>query len=737
MEILLDNPWRISFWPINKFCAFIITIQMAFLGLIVCNFIDFQILYITQVVAFIYLFMIPGLLIIRLLRLYTIEIPELLLFSVGLSIATIYFVGLLVNSLVIINIPNPLSMIPLALAFGMINSTLLLVSYLYTKDIKEDKKIKITLPDLINGKFNSVYILLLIPFMAVVGTYFVNYHSNNILLLIMIIYICVIIFLNEFYKIIPKKIYPLMVFSISISLLLHNSLITSYIVGFDIHTEYYFYKITEIESFWNNELIDESGLNVHRMLASTILPTVASVLLNIDGTWIFKIIYPFIFSLLPVGLYHLFKKLTEERTALLSALFFVSIYVFYTEMLCLPRQMIAEFFLGSLLLLLVSNLNSIKFKFLAITFLFCLTVSHYGTTYFYIALLILSYVVMVTFNTLYKSISERKSDNYLFKLSFITIFAAFIIIWYVYISPGTIFDSIVYLFDKIIENFSADLLNTRATNIVTRQATLFLNQLIKYVFLLSNIFIYFGLVVAIFKVFLGKNHPSNQSKNYLILSMVTGFLLLIPLFTDFTGMNYRRIYQICLIILSPFCVLGATILLERIIFYLKKRMRINRHITPEFIFSLFLILFFLLNCGFIHEIANQQPKSLALSQQTLMKSDAPNDLLTIFYYRGYNSELDVYGAIWLKETHVKKNIVYADQKYRNQDILRSYGQISNTRMITQYELDNINSYIFLGTINTKHNLIVLSEDTLPFNYEKDLENSNVVYSNEFSKVLFI
>jgi uncharacterized membrane protein len=52
-----------------------------------------------QVIGFIYLSFIPGLIIVKLLKLDELERLEIVLFSIGISVAFLMFAGLLINTL--------------------------------------------------------------------------------------------------------------------------------------------------------------------------------------------------------------------------------------------------------------------------------------------------------------------------------------------------------------------------------------------------------------------------------------------------------------------------------------------------------------------------------------------------------------------------------------------------------------------------------------------------------------
>jgi len=77
---------------------------------------------------------------------------------------------------------------------------------------------------------------------------------------------------------------------------------------------------------------------------------------NLSLIWVFKLVYSFIFAVVPVALYQVFRRQLNDKVAFLSCFFFVSFAGFYSKCLNLGRrQEVAEFFCVLLILVLVSN----------------------------------------------------------------------------------------------------------------------------------------------------------------------------------------------------------------------------------------------------------------------------------------------------------------------------------------------------------------------------------------------
>ncbi|MDO5836818.1 MAG: DUF2206 domain-containing protein, partial [Methanobacterium sp.] len=214
-----------------------------------------------------------------------------------------------------------------------------------------------------------------------------------------------------------------------------------------------------------------------------------------------KVVYPFIFSLVPLGLYYVFRKQTSSRIAFLSVFFFIIQFTFYTEMLTLVRQQIAELMLVLVLMIIISTpLDMRNRSILVVIFGMSIIVAHYGLASIMMIILILSIIIIYVsekepllwfknywvkllrlnpvmslfilvssyFPGLGKtqlSISEHQPNvreklekyrsmerNRVITSSFIILLLLFLLTWYIYTSNSTIFQSLVDIMGNIVEN---------------------------------------------------------------------------------------------------------------------------------------------------------------------------------------------------------------------------------------------------------------------------------------------
>ncbi len=694
----------------------ILGIQVAMWGVIGLDSIGLQIPILRQLIAFIYLTSIPGILILRILKLHKLGNIETLLYTVGLSIATLMFTGLFMNTVYpFFGISGPISITPLIITISMIISALCVLSYAKDSDFSNPSFI-----DLNNVLYPPVLFLCMIPFLAVFGTYLVNFYHNNILLMFLIILLAIIVILIAFDMFIPKNLYPLAVFIITISLLYHTSLISMYIWGSDIHYELYLTNLVKMNSIWDP--ISYSACNA--MLSLVMLAPIYSIISDMSITWIFKIVYPLLFSLVPLGLYRIFQKHTSEKIAFLACFFFVSFFVFYNEMLTLARQQIAELFLVLLILSMMDkNIDKMKRSFLLIVFGISLAVSHYGLSYIYMFCLISTWILLVLGENpaMQKLIEDFRSkfgmnggglaanpkslkiESRTISSTFVLLFITFTLVWYIYASSSSVFNSIVHIGDHMASSIFTELLNPEAAqglDIILTKTISPLHSVAKFIHLTAQFFIGVGVITLLLK-----RKKMRIEQEYEALSLINFAICLggiaLPYFAS--ALNTSRLYQITLIFLAPFCVIGG-ITVFKMLTRVVRASRPSQHVGNSLqVLSVFFVIFLLFNTGWIYEVAEDNPSSIALSQENIKEYGDAN--AKACFYGSYVPEQDVFGARWLSKNRDAETKIYADYSVYGR-ILQSYGMLPleyrHQLLITTTEIET-GSYIFMSYVNVIYN----------------------------------
>jgi len=671
-----DNYIKLNDWPINKFVWLILIIQLSLFVLIGLDLTGINIPILRAAIGFIYLSYIPGIIILRIFRLHKLSSIETLLYSISLSLATLMFIGFLINfSLPFLGIEGPISFVPLLLSINLVTFFLLLLSYLFDKEfIQPPSDIKIS----------SNHLFLLIPlFLSIVGTYLINYH-NNLGIIIMILTIVTIILLVGFNKI-DKSLYSFVVLILSISLLFHNSLISNYISGFDIQREIFIAKLVIYNSKWETfpNLVSLTDLN--SILSITILPSFYYYICNINIVWIFKIIYPLIYSLVPLGLFELFKREFNAKIAFFSVIYFIVSYSFFYNMMQLMRQLIAEVFLVAIILLILDTKMDRKVRsILLVILLFSLTMSHYGLAPIFLSVLIGVYLLQYLFNLYKWNKKESKIDA--INPTIVLIFFTLISIWFIYNNNSSVFYTFLMIFDRIYNSILTILStshSTQALTIIGMKVTFF-NAITKYLYILTQLLIVLGILGYLFNI--GNiNKKFKMKKEFFFFAIIFLSICILSIFIpNFSSqLDTVRMFHITIIILSPFLIIGFMIIMEKMNKLLKfnkfnslsKFLKSKKYLKTFNIISIFLVIFLLLNTGLVQEIVKEPYKpTMALYTNT----DPP-----IF------DEKEVSSAKWLNAYMNNNSVSYSD----------------------------INGFVLLGGfIGPKSQPLSYSLDTNAFNY---------------------
>ncbi len=617
MEI--NNPFQMNDWKFIKFLKVILALQFIILGVIALDAIGFKIPIIRQFIGFIYLTFVPGILILRVLKLHKLGNIETILYTVGLSISTLMFIGLFMNTIYpFLGISKPLSNLSFIITISMLVLVLCVLSYVRDKDFSNPAFINFE-----NILWSPALFLLLLPYLSVFGTYLFNYYNSNVLIMFLTAIVAMIVILIGFDIFIPKNLYSLAIFVISISLLYRTSLITNQLWGSDSHVEYYFANLVKINSFWDSGISN----NYNAMLSIVMLGPIFSYICNLSLIWVYKIIYPLLFSLVPLGLYRVLQIKTNDKIAFLSIFFFMAVDTFFTDMIRLTRQQIAELFLVLLILLMIDKgIPKPKRSILFIIFGFSLIVSHYALSYIYLFSLFLIYPIYFLMEN--QSIQEIKDSLYrIFSKSrnnsldernitsrFVLLFTIFTLTWYISVSNSSVFNIIMYRFDIITSNLFNDFFNlysTQGLKLILMDMGSPLREVYRLLHLLSQFFIVVGFISSFLNTINVK-----FGKEYMAFALVNlGIVIaaiVIPYFAS--SLQTTRLYHITLLFLSPFCVIGGTATFNGINKLSGKRLGKDSMKSSLKLLSIFFAIFLLFNTGFIYEIAKDNPRSISLDK---------------------------------------------------------------------------------------------------------------------------
>ncbi|MEM2292954.1 MAG: DUF2206 domain-containing protein [Nitrososphaerota archaeon] len=608
-------------------------------------------------------------------------------------------------------VSHPLSAVPLLIVLNNIILALALIAYL--------KGNFSSMPQFSFGLIKWSAPLSLPLILSVAGTMFVNVYADNRLLLLMILTISLFAAFLTLKGKVPSTMFAFAVFIIGISLLYHSSLISNYLCSFgsDIAPEYYTFKHTQMNGYWNSTSPAYWGSGFGRlnsMLSITVLPTIYVSLLNLDPAWILKVVFPSIFAFVPLCLYLLWREVFGDKNAFIAAFFFMATFVFYTEMLGLNRQMIGELFFALLLFVsLGKNIGSFQKLFSFTIFSFGLVVSHYALAEIFLFFIVFAWICLF--------ILKRRSNC--LTANMVVLFFVMMFVWYIFTSNASVFESFLEFADNIYRQLG-DFFNLESRGeMVLRGLGLGTPPTVWNA--IGRFFAYateFLIVIGFIALLLKQRKVNNNWVNFLLTSEAMVFLIAIIIVPGLAStMNVTRFYHVLLFLLAPLYVIGGEFLVR---LFKKERTRM----VTVLLLSV-LVPYFLFQSGFVYEVVKAESWSVSLSMYRMSG-------YRLYYSIGYTDYWNVFSATWLsRNVDDQRARVYADwASFEN--TLRIYGRVYAGYI---YPLSNVTilsdkGLVYLNSLNTLQGTVVTGTYLCNSSELSFLNDINHVYSNGGSEI---
>ena len=374
--------------------------------------------FLRQIFGFLCFTILPGALILVILKLNNIEILEKVVLSVGLSISFLTFFGLIIDKLYYsLGYLTPLSTVSMVVSFSC---ALILLSILGYK-INGENVVTLENIHLTAAEKAFLIVPILFPGLSVFGMHLMNITNNNTILVFLLFLIPIyVVFVCIFNHKFPKRLYPVVIFLISISLLLLLSLRSNYILGKDVHMEYHFFRVIFSNLHWY--VLGHSTLDA--CLAISLLPSIYQSFLNVSNSvYFYKIFYSLLLSVAPLIVFLISKKYVGELYAFLASFFFISQDIFLDTAYS-PRTNTAFLFFGFAMLVFLSDgIDPLRKRLLFIVFMASCIVSHYATTYIFFFIMLFSWFLI---EILSKRFTIKKSIS----LTLVLLFFGIVFFWY-------------------------------------------------------------------------------------------------------------------------------------------------------------------------------------------------------------------------------------------------------------------------------------------------------------------
>jgi len=648
-----------------------------------------------QIICFAYLAFVPGLVILRIFDIDSFNLTEQFLFSIGLSAALLMLIGLLINTLYpLVGVLKPLSTLSLMITLNAIFIPISLIGYVRSKKH----------PTSASLKFSPLSFLVSLPILGVIGIAKVNTNGDNQFLLLTILAVAVVVVLSLFLKKKTSGFYALVLLMIGMSLVafVNDSFITRYVVGADQQDEFYAFRLTQNKEIWNMAGIpqlDKEGLKANAMLSDTILPLIYSQIMNLDGSWVFKILYPIFMMFAVVGLYRLFCSQTKKKTAFLASFFFISVCIGIGS--GSNKQIIAQFFCVMLFIVIFKkNLTKLLRNSLFIFFGFALAVSHYTMAYLFLFALLFAWVTTQL---------VRKHSGKI-RLSYILIFFTMTFLWSIYTQNSITFKDFSSSATYVLQNFSSNFFSpeSRGTTVLTglglSSASLSIWRLTSRVlFILTELLISLATIEQVY--LLVKRQRMRFDFEYVTLIFANFAMIVLNVILPNLSATFlvQRYYQTALLILAPLCILGCKTSLVRLFSYVSIKIahplpRINARMISSAITLLILIPFFLFQTGFVYVFSHDTVSTMTLGMNTIDK---------VSLYTWITNDQEVLGAQWLSSHMNPTALVYSDGVSRLH-VLNSYGLIGVNNfdeLSNETTVLSPDSFVYLRSTNVVDGII--------------------------------
>jgi uncharacterized membrane protein len=510
------------------------------------------------------------------------------------------------------------------------------------------------------------------------------------------------------------RFFMVVISCVSLSLLLSTTLLSDNLVGWDIHQEYAIFSQVLRNGVWHPTI----DLPYNSVLSVSLLPAILSVVSGLDGLLIFRIVFPLLFSTVPLFLYKLYRQFLNPRAAFLSAFLFMSYPTFYVELPALARQQIAEIFLVLVLWFVFSRKvrqeQSTSFVVLALTA--GLITAHYSIAFLYIFILALSFL-------LFKFVLRRDASLlYVTKPAMIAMTASITIVWYAFVTSGSDLTHLTLTLLGVSLGAVKDFLNPSSRPLIVSQALGYyvhpgllhdLNRATNYV---ANVLLILGFFVFAFK------RQKTRSEEMMLPIITSGLVLLgasvlLPYLAG--ALNFTRVYHIALLFVAPCFFYGCASTyssVKKVYAYLGgvRLPSVHMRFSGRWALAAFIIVSYLLfNSGWVWAVSMDLPTSYTFDGQRILSSRIAD------YYNYFDAPEDVASARWLRPQLTNGSSLCSDFLSRSH-IMNAYGGIPvgdpsfYTRTFPYCDFKTTNIFYF-GVLNTRYG-IGTSEDPNNFTW---------------------
>jgi uncharacterized membrane protein len=413
-------------------------------------------------------------------------------------------------------------------------------------------------------------------------------------------------------------VYPYAIWAVAAAVLLQMTLVSGHLWGYDIHFEYATAANILERGHWSAAASDSSS----SLVTVTLLAAVYSMVTGLDIVLLYKLVYPLLVALLPVGIWYITGDEFGDRSlALLAPFSLVFYYGFFKDMP--DKQLVAGLFAVLVLVAFLDRgLSPLQRWVLGLTFVIGLVFSHYGVSLLFVAFLGFTLVARHVLRVVRGiEVTARVS-----RPSLVAFLGGFWVVWYLFSASGVNFYRVLGVGMELLASLPFPTSERSGAAYATTgfESNYWLAYKFTYIFLLGLVAL--GLASAVYTLVVDRNSSSaeyvqgfvfdrtgtsdtGQPAEYTLLSAgVFGFLTASIVFTF--GLGFDRTLQIALFVLAPFALVGARVSFS-LVAHLADRLPTStvrsraERVPVAGLFAAFLAVLFLFSSGTVFALAGQ------------------------------------------------------------------------------------------------------------------------------------
>lgn len=368
-----------------------------------------------------FLTVVPGYLLLRIIEVEPRDFTTGLLYAIGLSLVFLMLFGFVINSF------YPVFGVDAVFTqWTLFVSLLVALCGLFGVHYVRNEPRELAVGEYVARLWQPWPLgLLCVPFLAILGARTVTRFGDNTLIL-SVLTLLGLITIGAYVGILPERVFPLAIWAIAISLLLHNSVLTHY-QAWDAPIERRLAENVLANGIWDPTVGGKWKKNA--MLRIVLLHPIYTILSGIDLIWEYKTVGPLLFSFAPVAFYKSYHVIVDKRDAFIAAVLAMSLFSFFTVLSWNSRTSGALLFLSLVALTITDrSLARKRNRILLGCFLFGIVVSHYGMAY----ITLVAIPMVLVGNWVFFGL--RRTNKFATTTMIVAVFFGIVLLtWYIYI----------------------------------------------------------------------------------------------------------------------------------------------------------------------------------------------------------------------------------------------------------------------------------------------------------------